>query len=466
MSLLPPGQMPTMLWSLIAGISAFVSISAVLLPQTLPPQTDDGCSELKSANKSFLDMNTHERERLENCVFSYLTEQEMKFNRDPNSFHTDPPPEPKLTIQVDDMAIRHVQLTTGSSYQFQIYGDIYLTWEDTRLRWDSSEWKVENFFIHDSHKIWYPNLIDHSICTDVSACSSELTDVEVLSEGRAYARLVFRYSAYCKVDYSRFPEDQNDCCIYFTAFETDREVSFAVESDHSKKVNRPVAVQSLYDRVHGLSTLADEHSAWVVDEHTVEVTHLAGIQSLEVLKVCVHAEKKMSTIRMALKIPITIATLIMLVSPLFGDLRTQVYIKLFILSLQTICFLYLCSISPTNGFAGVRPKLYTYYELIFVMSSMSLLMTLACVALSRVKRTIAPTHRFYLAAKLVNRVVCCIEPDQATSYQRYLEDADNQRTSNEPDATMEWRHVYLAVNNTVSGMFFSLFLIIVLIYWF
>lgn len=26
-----------------------------------------------------------------------------------------------------------------------------------------------------------------------------------------------------------------------------------------------MAVQSLYDRVHGLSTLADEHSAWVVD---------------------------------------------------------------------------------------------------------------------------------------------------------------------------------------------------------
>ncbi|KAK6015945.1 hypothetical protein OSTOST_18580, partial [Ostertagia ostertagi] len=112
----------------------------------------------------------------------------------------------------------------------------------------------------------------------------------------------------------------------------------------SNVINRPVAVQNLYDRTKGLSTLADEHSAWIVDEHTVEITHLAGIQSLEVLKVCVHAEKKMSTIRMALKIPITIATLIMLVSPLFGDLRTQVYIKLFILSLQTICFIYLCSI--------------------------------------------------------------------------------------------------------------------------
>ncbi|VDL77310.1 unnamed protein product [Nippostrongylus brasiliensis] len=103
------------------------------------------------------------------------------------------------------------------------------------------------------------------ICTDIAACSSELTDVEILSEGRAYARLAFRYSAYCKIDYSRFPEDQNDCCIYFTAFETDREVAFNVESDKTKKVNRPVSVQNLYDRGHGLSTLADEHSAWVVD---------------------------------------------------------------------------------------------------------------------------------------------------------------------------------------------------------
>ncbi|KAK6039580.1 hypothetical protein COOONC_22914 [Cooperia oncophora] len=100
------------------------------------------------------------------------------------------------------------------------------------------------------------------------------------------------------------------------------------------------------------------------------------------------------------------------------------------------------SIDPSRSINGAEILIPdSYYELIFAMSSFSLLMTLACVALSRVKRTIAPTHRFYLAAKLVpksiilsnqvNRVVCCIEPDQATSYQRYLEDADNQRTSNE-----------------------------------
>ena len=45
------------------------------------------------------------------------------------------------------------------------------------------------------------------------------------------------------------------------------------------------------------------------------------------------------------------------VSPLFGDLKTQSWVKLVTLSLQTLCFLFLCSIAPPNGFAGVKPKI-------------------------------------------------------------------------------------------------------------
>uniref|UniRef100_A0A914R752 Uncharacterized protein n=1 Tax=Parascaris equorum TaxID=6256 RepID=A0A914R752_PAREQ len=49
--------------------------------------------------------------------------------------------------------------------------------------------------------------------------------------------------------------------------------------------------------------------------------------------------------------------MLMLVSPLFGDLRTQVLVKLMTLLLQTLCFLFLCSIAPENGFAGTKPKI-------------------------------------------------------------------------------------------------------------
>jgi len=46
-----------------------------------------------------------------------------------------------------------------------------------------------------------------------------------------------------------------------------------------------------------------------------------------------------------------------LVSPLFGDLRTQALVKCLTLLLQTICFLFLCSIAPASGFGGSKPKL-------------------------------------------------------------------------------------------------------------
>ncbi|KJH47756.1 hypothetical protein DICVIV_06165 [Dictyocaulus viviparus] len=181
----------------------FVPIHSKILSTSSTIKTDN-CTTLKNSTKKFLDMNVYDKEQLEKCVFKFLIDSEMKFNDDPNSFHTNPPPEAEITIQVDDVTIHHVQLNPGSSYQFQIYGDIYLTWEDSRLRWDEDEWKMESFFIQDTHKIWSPSLIDHSICTDISVCSSELTNVEILSEGRVYARLVFRYSAYCVVDYSRY----------------------------------------------------------------------------------------------------------------------------------------------------------------------------------------------------------------------------------------------------------------------
>jgi len=99
----------------------------------------------------------------------------------------------------------------------------------------------------------------------------------------------------------------------------------------------------------------------------------------------------MGTLRIALRIPVTIATLspqyppdtfiqfisinfsLMLVSPLFGDLRAQAFVKLLTLLLQTICFLFLCSIAPSNGFGGSKPKLYTFYEFMFSLTFLSIL---------------------------------------------------------------------------------------------
>jgi hypothetical protein len=111
----------------------------------------------------------------------------------------------------------------------------------------------------------------------------------------------------------------------------------------------------------------------------------------EHLRLCLQAKKEMGTLRIALRIPVTIATLsppdpfikfisinfsLMLVSPLFGDLRAQAFVKLLTLLLQTICFLFLCSIAPSGGFGGSKPKLYTFYEFMFSLTFLSILVCL------------------------------------------------------------------------------------------
>ena len=61
-------------------------------------------------------------------------------------------------------------------------------------------------------------------------------------------------------------------------------------------------------------------------------------------------------------------------------------------------------------------------------------------------------------------MICCTEPDRSAAYQRYLDELDGsteQRPSAEIDYTQDWRHIYLAINNCVSGFMLSLFVLII-----
>lgn len=60
--------------------------------------------------------------------------------------------------------------------------------------------------------------------------------------------------------------------------------------------------------------------------------------------------------------------MLMLAAPLFGDLKAQIYVKLFTLTLQTICFLFLCSIAPETGFGKMKPKIckLNYFIVLFL----------------------------------------------------------------------------------------------------
>ncbi|NP_001348695.1 Neurotransmitter-gated ion-channel ligand-binding domain-containing protein [Caenorhabditis elegans] len=397
----------------------------------------------------------------EHCLFYYLLNKEYEKSGSVHSLSAYPPNSDEMTITIENVLVKYVELVKGSSYQFNVFGDIYLNWKDERMKWDKKgEFEnYEHLYIFNSSAIWTPHVIDHTLCSE-GGCSYSVDDVDIYDDGTIYARIQFKYLASCTVDYRKFPEEDDSCCIFFTAFEPNVEqTTLVLEGKEKEKMNRPVYAQKIYEKEKQLSDIVQEHSPWVVVEKTMSTSNLGGLKSLQVMQVCVRAEKQMSTVRVALLFPVTLATYVMLASPLFGDLRTQIYVKLFSLHIQTLCFLYLCTITPLNGFLGVRPRIYIFYELIFTISFMSILVTLVVMALSRVKRNVPPSHRLFLSAKLINRVVCCIEPERSDAYHRYVEeDTPESRTTSELDYTQDWRHIYLAMNNMFSALMFSVFL--------
>ncbi|VDK69529.1 unnamed protein product [Gongylonema pulchrum] len=46
------------------------------------------------------------------------------------------------------------------SSQFSLYGDLYVSWEDERLKWDEKEWQLDEYTLHDNHHIWKPAIND------------------------------------------------------------------------------------------------------------------------------------------------------------------------------------------------------------------------------------------------------------------------------------------------------------------
>uniref|UniRef100_A0A915N1J2 Uncharacterized protein n=1 Tax=Meloidogyne javanica TaxID=6303 RepID=A0A915N1J2_MELJA len=282
---------------------------------------------------------------LENCIWNSLLAKEHAHS--PRQIHPllSPPPEYPLKFSVENLVVEQVDTS----------------WNDSRLQWEKSEWALEGISLEEDRRreLWTPDFMDDS-----------------------------------------YPEERNDCCLFLGLADIGRTVEFTVGAK-SKFATLAKQVHVRRDRPMSAVVISNlmETSPWAVQSQAIEPARVDGSRS-DSLRLCVQSKKEMSTLRIALRIPVTIATLLTLVSPLFGDLRSQALVKCLTLLLQTICFLFLCSIAPASGFGGSKPKLYTFYEFMFTLTFLSILVTTACLALSRMKRTVPATHSVYLGAKV------------------------------------------------------------------
>ncbi|KAI6183998.1 Neurotransmitter-gated ion-channel ligand-binding domain-containing protein [Aphelenchoides bicaudatus] len=420
------------------------------------PHTERGCEMRHNLTNSDL-LTVKQLDVLENCLYYHLAQLQ------PTHFEliNEPPWAWPLKIRVDHYAIQQVDMVQKTSSQFNIRGDLYISWNDTRLEWNATEWGMTEFALHDNHHIWTPSFNEDTSCSSYDACISKISDVEITSEGTITAKYSFRFPSFCSIDYYQYPQETNDCCLMLSASEIERNIKFELQTKERMTIDNKAVAITVVESSGGSKTVKNvEASVWSITDRTIDVVKVDGFRT-EIIRLCVHARKSMPTLRIALRIPATIATLLMLTAPLFGDLRIQSFVKLGTLFLQTICFLFTVSVAPDGGFGNTKPKLYTFYEFTFFLTFCSIMITLITLSLCRINRTVPPTHVVFLTSKLINRFFCCIEPE-SNSYQRHLEDGfDSNRGANGTatvvDYTHEWRQVYIAVNNLFSGLSFFIF---------
>lgn len=448
--------------------------SELSLPRNLETETEEEgkCEWRHNITTTNTDLSEEQEVELQLCLWEHLLGEERR----QSPFHQahpllSPPAGYPLRIAVEHLVVEQVDTLARASVEFNVYGHMLLGWNDSRVEWDVKEWPLDGMTLKEeqSQELWTPTFSDETNCGSNLGCLAKVSDLSLTASGQVVGRLIFRFPSYCRINYRSYPEEQNDCCLYLSVADIGRTVKFNVDAgSKTTHLSKQVPVSRVEKGLTAIVVTNLETSPWAVQNQGIEPVRIEGVHG-EHLRICVQAKKEMSTLRIALRIPVTIATLLMLVSPLFGDLRTQAFVKLLTLLLQTICFLFLCSIAPANGFGGSKPKLYTFYEFMFTLTFLSILVTTVCLALSRMKRTVPASHGFYLAAKMLNHFLCCIEPDPATNYQRHLDDSfetASTRQNNGPalqnDYSLEWRHIYIAANNFFSGICFTLFCFVII----
>jgi hypothetical protein len=75
------------------------------------------------------------------------------------------------------------------------------------------------------------------------------------------------------------------------------------------------------------------------------------------LVVTLEARRKSSTLKLELTLPMVICTILVLISPLFGTFHQQLYVKLFSLLLQFMCFQFLVQKTPQVGVGEAMPNI-------------------------------------------------------------------------------------------------------------
>lgn len=172
-------------------------------------------------------------------------------------------------------------------------------------------------------------------------------DLTVSKDGNVTAKGQFSATDIreCTISYEDFPSDNIDCCITLTNQEhTQSSVMWKVLNEKGKARNDWIPKD------------------WKVVNLETSVRKDEDNGDRDVLRVCVSAERRSSTLRVELTMPMAFSAILVLVAPFFRSMKAQLYVKLFAMLLQFMCFELLVGRTPQLGMGDETPAICKFLE--------------------------------------------------------------------------------------------------------
>ena len=334
-----------------------------------------------------------------------------------------------VTINVYEIVIQHAWLNDMMK-DLHIRGHMKVGWQDSRLRWDESEYRLREMSLQTASHVWVPQLASLNSRQDNALSSGDtlaFRRISTTNGGNLSAFFNFNLQGYCDVDLENYPNDLHRCCYQLAP-------KLYEDITQLRLWTNQLRLDDRHYRRLGWALAASSTRAFRNDE---------GIASLEF---CLTLARASTTLRVELAVPMAICAILVFISPLFGPVQAQLHVKLFALLLQYLCLQYLANKSSHIGLGATTPRIFRFYEFTIAANLASIVASLVISLLARKHRNLPPGYKLSQFAAVFNTLFCCFSSlDDDASVSPTNDPAVDAKKSYKADWAVLWSAVHSAL---------------------
>uniref|UniRef100_A0AC35TG39 Neur_chan_LBD domain-containing protein n=1 Tax=Rhabditophanes sp. KR3021 TaxID=114890 RepID=A0AC35TG39_9BILA len=406
------------------------------------------CKYLQNATNTE-QLAKHEYAAYENCLYYYLASEQQKLALKIGVLHplATLPPANKVVVTINQITLQQYELNEYTK-ELRISGYVQEQWSDSRLSWPTDKWKTSKLQIHSASHLWVPILSHQSFETAIrSEDTMEIRRLETSNTGNVTGTFSYGLKTTCEDNFSNYPMDTFKCCFELSPHLHQDVIRF-------KTNEQPIFTDPKYFREKG----------WLISG-SIPYSNTEELSEISQLNFCINLQRSNSSIKLELNLPVFICALLFLFSTVFGNIKSQLLMKLFVLFLQFLTMmLFNERIASHLGGNNAIPWIMRVHGFCMIINTLSITISGAIMSLTRVRRTLPPYQWLIKASNIVNRMICIIntseEPEEITNFEKH--DLENTVSSSYKKYQLDWTNALIAIHSllvySISGLFLFGFL--------